>query len=65
MERIKVIKMPLGQTTNDGAYYAKVDGQNIGVNGRTHWHSEASARLAAKVFLYPAQSPTELTTHKE
>jgi hypothetical protein len=50
-ERIKVKKMPLGEYTSDGCYYAQVDGENIGVNGRTHWETEAAARLAAECFI--------------
>ncbi|MDY3551458.1 hypothetical protein R5W24_000534 [Gemmata sp. JC717] len=54
-DRIKVCKLPNGERTEEGSYWAKVDGVNIGVNGRTHWETESAARLAAEVYIATAE----------
>jgi hypothetical protein len=56
-QQIQIVKMAFGNTTKEGPYYAKVDGENIGINGRTHWESEAAARLAAETHIH-AVNPT-------
>jgi hypothetical protein len=40
--QIQIVKMAFGNTTKDGPYYAK---------NRTHWESEAAARLAAETYV--------------
>lgn len=55
-DRIKICSLPLGERTEDGAFWAKVDGVNIGVNGRTHWETEAAAQLAAQVYIDSVES---------
>lgn len=51
MKEIKIRKFPNGERTEHGAYWATVDGDNIGVNGRTHWETEAAATLAAETYI--------------
>src|SRR5262245_47896227 len=48
MSRIKVRKLPLGQFTNDGAFWPMVDGENVGEDGRCFWPTEDEARAVAK-----------------
>ena len=50
-KEIIIVKMPLGETTADGPFYAKVDGHNIGINNRTHWDTEAATKLAAETYI--------------
>ena len=50
-DRIKVKRLAFGDTTKDGAYYATVDGKNVGENGRTHWKTESAARDCGFRFL--------------
>lgn len=45
---IKVRRLPFGDTTADGAFYAQVNGKNIGENGRAFWTTAFEARLAAE-----------------
>ena len=49
--RIQVCRMGLNETTQDGPYYAKVDGEIIGLNGKTHFANGERARLAAESFI--------------
>jgi hypothetical protein len=53
--KIKIYKLPLSQRTTEGAYWAKVNGANIGVDGRAFFETEAAARLAAYAHIHCAQ----------
>lgn len=50
MNRIKVKKLPFGETTPDGPYYPTVDGANVGEGGRAFWHTYGEAYAVAKRF---------------
>lgn len=50
-DRIKVKKMPLQETTLDGPYWATVDGENVGENGRCHWQTESDAYACGARYL--------------
>lgn len=41
--RIKVKTLPHGQTTEEGRFFVKVDGQKVGWGGRAFWPSRAEA----------------------
>lgn len=57
--RIRICKLGLGMTTDQGPYWAKVDGVNVGEHGRSHWqtHSEAYACAARFIKLESAAEP--------
>lgn len=42
--RIKVKCLPFGEETEGGRYYAAVDGECVGENGRTHWNTKQEAK---------------------
>lgn len=44
-------KLGLGMTTDQGAYFPKVDGQPVGENGRAFWPTRAEAQRVANSFL--------------
>lgn len=50
--RIKIKTLPNGDTTDQGPYYATIDGENVGLDGRSHWHTYADAQHCAVVNLY-------------
>lgn len=49
--RITIHKLPLNYYTLEGAYWAKVDGENIGEGGRTHWPTYDDAHACAVRFI--------------
>ncbi|MEF2549990.1 hypothetical protein VQ042_01255 [Aurantimonas sp. A2-1-M11] len=44
-------RLGLGEYTADGAFYARVDGKNIGEDGRAFWPTRSDAQAAADRFL--------------
>jgi hypothetical protein len=51
VKKIKVQKLPFGDTTPDGPYYPTVDGANVGEAGRAFWHTYGEAYAVAKRFV--------------
>lgn len=49
--RIKVKRMPLGETTDQGPFYCQVDGENVGADGRSHWETESDAMACGRRYL--------------
>jgi hypothetical protein len=41
---MKICKLPFGETTPDGAYYIKLNGHNIGFDGKTHFQTKEQAQ---------------------
>lgn len=64
-ERIVVKRLPRGETTPEGAFYARVDGSNVGVDDRAFWPTRADAMrcgvryLTAKVTALASPAPAE------
>lgn len=56
---VKICKLGLGQTTKDGAYYAKVDGKNIGVDGRGFFDTPEAAQAAAEKYIKQCEQQTD------
>ncbi len=56
---IKICKLGLEQTTKDGAYYAKVNDKNIGVNDRGFWDTPELAQAAAEKYIAQCEQQTE------
>lgn len=54
----KILKMPFGQYTKDGAFYINIGGHNVGFNNRTHWETEAQAHFVAKAILNEIRQAT-------
>lgn len=59
--RLQVRKLGLGNFTEDGAFYACVDGKPIGENGRAFWPTRPEAvrvgmRFLTKLLEYEAQA---------
>lgn len=50
-ERIQICKLGPSQSTEQGSYWAKVDGQHIGEGGRSHWHTHTAAMACARRFI--------------
>lgn len=48
--RIKVKKLPFGDTTEDGKYWPTVDDVNVGENGRCFWPTYGEAYAVAERF---------------
>jgi hypothetical protein len=42
-QRIAVKQLPMGDTTTEGSFYATVDGEKVGENGRAFWDTEQAA----------------------
>lgn len=51
MGRIVVKKLPRGETTEQGAYYAQVDGRNVGMPDRPFWRTHEQAKACGIVCL--------------
>lgn len=51
MHKIKICKLGLETFTDEGAFYAKVDGYNIGEDGRAFWETSEDAQAAADRFV--------------
>lgn len=49
--KIKICKLGLGFSTPEGAYWAKVDGDNIGEDGRAFWETHEEAQAAAERYI--------------
>ena len=59
--RIKICKLGLGMSTDQGPYWAKVDGANVGEHGRSHWETEADAMACAERFIARTETLPEGT----
>ncbi|MBK1793377.1 hypothetical protein JHL21_02555 [Devosia sp. WQ 349] len=44
-------KLGLGMTTDEGAFFPKVDGKPVGENGQAFWSTRAEAQRVANRFL--------------
>ena len=51
MHRIVVKKLPRGEATKQGAYYAQVDGRNVGMPDRPFWRTHEQAKACGVIFL--------------
>ncbi|WP_338632160.1 hypothetical protein [Afipia carboxidovorans] len=49
--RIRVRKLGLGDTTEEGSFYAQVDGENVGEDGRAFWETRDDAQRCGERFL--------------
>lgn len=49
--KIEVKKLPCGEFTNDGAYYATVDGKPVGMPNRAFWRTREQARACGVIFV--------------
>ena len=50
-DRIKVKSLPLGNTTDEGRYWAEVDGEKVGEDGRAFWETRQQAKDCGFRFL--------------
>jgi len=50
-KRIKIEKLPFGDTTNDGAFSAKVDGELIGNKERCLFETREEATKCAEEYI--------------
>lgn len=57
---IVIKKLPLKERTEEGAYWAKVNGENIGIEDRAFFQTEAAARLAAYAYIHGVQPLADL-----
>ena len=48
---IQINKLPDGEFTSDGAYFAVVDGRNVGEVERAFWPTRKLARLCAERYV--------------
>jgi len=53
---VSIHSLGLGQTTNEGSYYAKVDGKNVGTDGRAFWETESQAEACARRFIFATEN---------
>lgn len=47
LPRIDVKQLPLNQITDQGRYWAELDGEKVGWNGRAFWETASDARACA------------------
>ncbi len=47
----KAKKLPFGETTDEGSWWAEVDGQKIGEKGRAFWQTKSEAITCAKKYI--------------
>ncbi len=57
---IVIKKLPLNERTEEGAYWANADGENIGVEGRAFFETEVAARLAGYTYIHGVQHLADL-----
>lgn len=62
---VKVKKLGLGQTTNDGAYWAEINGVKIGDKDRCFWHTEDEAELCAFRYWMTRRNLNQTPNEKE
>lgn len=48
--KVEVKKLPNGEYTEQGAYYAIVDGRNVGMPGRPFWRTREQAKACGIIF---------------
>lgn len=46
----------LNQTTDEGRYYAKVDGMKVGMDHRAFWETKADAEACARRFILATEN---------
>jgi hypothetical protein len=49
--KIEILKLGLDYTTEQGPYWVKIDGRNVGTAERSHWETEEEAFEFAVVFV--------------
>jgi len=47
----KVSSLPLGETTSEGSFFAMVNDENVGTDGRCFWDTEADAEACARRYI--------------
>lgn len=48
---IEIKKLKSGEYTEEGSFYALVNGQKVGENGRAFWKTESEAMACAKRYV--------------
>ncbi|MDP9787488.1 hypothetical protein J2861_001476 [Agrobacterium tumefaciens] len=48
---IEVKRLPRGEYTLEGAFYAQVDGRNVGDPGRAFWQTRKQAQTCGERFV--------------
>jgi hypothetical protein len=56
--RIKVKSLPFGETTDQGRYYAEVDGEKVGEDGRCFWDKWSDAKTCGVRFFMRKHNST-------
>jgi hypothetical protein len=56
--KIKVCKMPFGDKTEQGEYYATVDGETVGDKELSHWKTYSEAFACARRFVMNLENRT-------
>ena len=52
----KIKKLPLNEMTADGSYWAKVNGQKVGANGRAFWNTRSEAIACARRYILATEN---------
>ena len=55
-KRIKVKKLSLGEYTEEGSYWAEVDGEKIGDKGRAFWFSKGDAMACGRRYIIATEN---------
>lgn len=50
-KRIKIVRLPNGETTDEGCFFARVDGKCVGENGRAFFETYEEALACGVRFL--------------
>ena len=50
-QKVSIHKLGLGETTEEGSYYLKVNGENVGTNGRAFWNTAEEAEACARRYV--------------
>jgi hypothetical protein len=58
-QQVSVHKLGLNETTVEGAYYAKVNGENVGTDGRAFWNTAAEAEACARRYVLAIENTKE------
>lgn len=53
---VSVHKLGLNEITDQGAYYAKVNGKTVGDKDRAFWETESDAEACAKRFVLATEN---------
>lgn len=60
---VQTHKLPNGEFTEEGAYFATVNGKSIGEDGRAFWPTRALARMCAQRFVIAQKMQWALKKH--